>query len=133
MSFDFTVSDVIPASAQDIYDAWLDSTGHSKMTGGEARASASVGDTFSAWDGYISGSNLELEPGRRILQSWRTTRFTENDADSRIEVMFEPVDGGTRVTIHHTHVPDGHTGYQDGGWENNYFVPMKRHFGGIQQ
>jgi len=132
MSFDFTVSDVIPASAQDIYDAWLDLAGHSAMTGGEAHASASVGDPFDAWGGYISGSNLELDPGRRILQSWRTTRFTEDDADSRIEVSLASVDGGTRVTIHHTNVPDGHTGYQDGGWENHYFVPMKRYFDGAR-
>ncbi len=130
MSFEFTVADIIPASAQAIYDAWLDSDGHSAMTGNEARASAAVGEPFTAWGGYISGTNLELEPGRRILQSWRTTRFTESDEDSTIEVMLEPVDGGTRVAIHHANVPDGHTGYQNGGWENHYFLPMKSYFSG---
>ena len=88
------------------------------------------GEPFTAWGGYISGTNLELEPGRRILQSWRTTRFTESDEDSTIEVMLEPVVGGTRVAIHHANVPDGHTGYQNGGWENHYFLPMKNYFSG---
>ena len=129
MAFDFTVSDVIPASPGRIYDAWLDSAGHAAMTGGAARATAVVGGEFSAWDGYISGRNLILERGRRIVQSWRTTRFTAADADSEIEVVLEPVAGGTRVTLHHRKVPDGHTGYQDGGWQENYFDPMKRHFG----
>jgi len=25
--------------------------------------------------------------------------------------------------------PDGHTSYRDGGWQNSYFEPMKKHFG----
>ena len=38
------------------------------------------------------------------------------------------VSGGTRVTVHHTNVPDGHTNYRDGGWQSSYFDTMKRHF-----
>ena len=98
------------------------------MTGGKATASPAEGGAFTAWDGYISGRNLVLEPGRRIVQSWRTTRFTAEDPDSQIEVLLEPVAGGTRLTLHHTNVPDGHTGYQDGGWQDHYFEPMKRWF-----
>jgi uncharacterized protein YndB with AHSA1/START domain len=129
MSFDFTVSEVIPATPEQIYAAWLSSAGHTGMTGAKrAESGAAVGDPFTAHDGYITGKNLALEPGRRIVQSWRTTRFTEADPDSRIEVTLEPVPGGTRVTLVHSGVPDGHTGYQDGGWQHNYFDPMKRYF-----
>jgi len=129
MSFDFTVSDVIPATPEEIYAAWLDGAGHAGMTGGKrAEAGAAVGDRFTAHDGYISGENLVLEPGRRIVQSWRTTRFAADDPDSRIEVTLEPVPGGTHATLIHSGVPDGHTGYQDGGWQHNYFDQMKRYF-----
>ena len=131
MPFDFSLSNVIPASPQAIYDAWLSSRGHSEMTGGKpARISAREGDDFTAWNGYISGRNLKLEPGRRIVQSWRTTRFKDDDADSEIEVLLEPVAGGTLVTVRHKNVPDGHTSYRDGGWQKSYFEPMKRYFGG---
>ncbi|MBI3709780.1 MAG: SRPBCC domain-containing protein [Proteobacteria bacterium] len=130
MPFAFSVSDIIPASPQEIYDAWLDSQGHAQMTGGQpARIVATEDAAFTAWNGYISGRTLTLEPGRRIVQSWRTTKFTAADADSRIEVLLEPAAGGTRVTVRHSNVPDGHTSYRDGGWQNNYFEPMKRHFG----
>jgi activator of HSP90 ATPase len=132
MSFEFTVSDMIPATPRAVYDAWLDSAGHAAMTGGKAAlASAEPGASFTAWDGYISGRNLTLERGRRIVQSWRTTRFTAADPDSRIEVMLEPAAGGTRLTLRHTEVPDGHTSYRDGGWQDNYFAPMKRYFAGL--
>ena len=129
MSFEFSVSDVVPAAAQDIYDAWLSSSGHAKITGGQpAQISAQEGAEFTVWNGYITGRNLQLEPGRRIVQSWRTTKFTANDPDSQIEVLLQPAPGGTKVTVHHTNVPDGHTSYRDGGWQRSYFDPMKEHF-----
>ena len=131
MSFEFTVSDVIPASPQAIYKAWLDAKGHAAMTGGKvAQCSTEPGSTFTAWDGYITGRNLELEPYWRIVQSWRTTKFTAADPDSQIEVVLEPVPGGTRVSVHHSNVPDGHTSYRDGGWQRSYFEPMKLYFAG---
>src|SRR5208283_4041806 len=131
MSFEFTVSDVIPALPQAIYNAWLDAKGHTAMTGGKAaQCSAEPGGTFTVWDGYITGRNLELEPYWRIAQSWRTTKFTAADPDSQIEVVLEPVPGGTRVSVHHSNVPDGHTSYRDGGWQRSYFEPMKLYFAG---
>lgn len=129
MSLAFSVSDVIPASPQAIYDAWLDSKGHAGMTGGKpATCSADVGGTFTVWNGYIIGRNLALEPGKRIVQSWRTKKFIAADPDSEIEVLLEPVGNGTRVTVNHRNVPDGHTSYRDGGWQRSYFEPMKTYF-----
>jgi uncharacterized protein YndB with AHSA1/START domain len=128
MPFSFTLTDIIPATPQQIYEAWLDSRGHTKMTGSAARAKPVQGATFSAWGGYIKGKNLTLEPGRRIVQSWRTTKFAKQDQDSQIEVLLEAVPEGTLLTLHHTNVPDGHAGYQDGGWQQHYFEPMKQYF-----
>lgn len=83
MSFSFTLIDTIPATPRQIYDAWLDSRGHTAMTGSAAEATAIEGASFTAWGGYITGRNLTLEPSRRIVQSWRTTRFTANDPSTR--------------------------------------------------
>ena len=131
MTIEFTVSDVIPASPQIIYDAWLNSDGHTKMTGSPALASAKVGDPFHAWDGHITGKNLKLDSGRRIVQSWRADDYTESDGYSQIEVTLEPVEGGTKITLVHSNVPDNQTGHQ-AGWVSHYFEPMKRYFGGSE-
>ena len=130
MGYDFEVSDILPGTPDDIYAAWMSSAGHSAMTGAEAHVDPCVGGDFDAWDGYITGRTEALEPGRRIVQSWRTSEFEDAHTDSRIEVLLEPVDEGTRVTIRHTNVPPGQLGYEQGGWQESYFEPMRGYFGG---
>lgn len=127
MSVDFEVSDVIPASPRMLYDAWLDSEEHSRMTGSPAKVSARIGETFEAWDGYIQGKNLELEPPVRILQSWRTSEFDDSEEDSLLEVLFKSEGNVTRVTIRHSNLPSHGMQYQQ-GWVDAYFVPMKSYF-----
>lgn len=128
MPYNFTLATIIPASPQEIYDAWLDSVAHSAMTGSEASMSDAAGDAVSAFDGYISGRNLELVPGERIVQSWRTAEFEEDHPDSLITVTLEDADGGALLTLVHTNVPDELTSYEQGGWEEYYFEPMKAYF-----
>jgi uncharacterized protein YndB with AHSA1/START domain len=130
MSFKFTASDIIPAKPRAIYDAWLESKAHGAMTGGKARASTKVGAKWSATDGYCWGANLELVPGKKIVQSWRSSDFAADDADSKISVTLKPVAGGTKVILLHSGLPDSQKdmGYKE-GWADYYFAPMKEYFG----
>jgi uncharacterized protein YndB with AHSA1/START domain len=113
---------------QQIYDAWLDSQQHSRFTGGEATIDPRIGGRHTAWDGYIQGSTLELDPGRRIVQSWRSVDFPETAPDSRVEVLLESVDGGTQITLVHSNIPEGQRDEYERGWVEHYFEPMKRYF-----
>lgn len=124
---EFQLSALIPAPPQTVYDAWLSSDGHSAMTGAPARITAKDGATFMAWDGYITGRNLELEPGTRIVQSWRTANFSESEPDSIIEIEFKPITGGTYLFLKHKHLPPHGTQYES-GWVSHYFEPMQRYF-----
>ena len=128
MKIQFEVSDLIPAAPDTIYNAWLDSKKHSGMTGGQANVSSKVGEPFDAWDGYIQGKNLVLEYPRRILQSWRTTKFDESEQDSQLEILFVPAGDGTKITIRHSNLPDHGMQYKQ-GWFDAYFLPMKSYFG----
>jgi uncharacterized protein YndB with AHSA1/START domain len=133
MPYTFTLTTTIPASPEQIYEAWLDSIGHSEMTGGEATMSEEVGAAVTAWDGYISGRNLELIPGERIVQSWRTTEFADNDEDSIITVVLQEAGDGTLLTLEHSNVPDTHKSYEEGGWHANYFEPMVAYFAALNE
>ena len=125
----FTISTVISASSSEIYKAWLSSKGHAAMTGSAAKVNGKVGGKFTAWDGYIFGSTLELTPNRRIVQAWRTSEFPDDAPDSRVEILLEEVKGGTKVTLTHTDMPEDQVPDYKQGWEDFYFKPMKEYFG----
>ncbi len=124
------MSAVVAAEPKAVYSAWMSSTGHAAMTGSGAKITARVGSAYSAWDGYISGKTLELEPGSHIVQSWRTTDFEADEPDSLLEVLLEKAKGGTRVTLVHTNIPAGHGTEYRTGWLDFYFKPMKDYFAG---
>jgi uncharacterized protein YndB with AHSA1/START domain len=131
MPYSYTLRTVIAATPQQIYAAWLDSLAHTDMTGGEANMSDEVGAAVSAWDGYITGRNLELVPGRRIVQSWRTSQFADEHEDSVVTITLEGTDDGTLLTLVHSNVPDSQRSYEERGWEENYFAPMKDYFAAL--
>jgi activator of HSP90 ATPase len=128
MSVEFEVCEWIPATPEQIYHAWLSSERHAGMTGSPARASNTVSGAFEAWDGYIQGTNLELEPASRILQRWRTSEFADSDQDSLLEIVLEAQGDGTLVTIRHSNLPEHGMQYRQ-GWKDAYFSPMKEYFG----
>jgi len=124
----FTLSDTIPAVTSEIYKAWLSSEGHAAMTGSPAHVDGTVGGKFSAWDGYISGSTLDLAPNQRIVQAWRTTEFPKEAPDSHVEILLEEARGGTKVSLTHTDLPEDQVESYRQGWEDYYFKPMKEYF-----
>lgn len=118
-----------PATPKKVYDAWMSTKKHAAMTGAGAEIDPSVGGTFTAWDGYIEGKNIELVPNKKIVQAWRTSEFSARSKDSLVEIFLEKEKNGTRVTLIHTNIPKGQgEGYRV-GWEDYYFKPMKKFFG----
>jgi len=120
------VADVIPAPPRAVYDAWLDAKKHTAMTG--AKATDEGKGRFTAWNGYISGRTLSKQPQKKIVQSWRTSHFSDTDADSKVTVELEPFDGGTHVTLVQENIPDDQADSYRDGWHQNYFGPMKAFF-----
>lgn len=127
---DIRLSGLLPATPQRIYDAWLSAAGHTAMTGSKATVeSTAIGGRFTAWSGYIEGTHVALEPGRRILQSWRATDFPPDAPESYLEVTLEPAPGGTRITFRHSDVPAKQAAGYLKGWKDYYLTPMAKYFG----
>ncbi len=126
----FRIVAILPAPPARVYAAWLDAEEHAEFTGGDATIDPRVGGKHTAWDLYISGETLELVPGKKIVQSWRTTEFPDDAPDSRLELQLEPLGGGaeTRLTLVHTMLPAGQGGTYKDGWGEHYFEPMRAYF-----
>jgi activator of HSP90 ATPase len=128
MKNEFTISAVLKIKPDELCRAWLDSKEHSKFTGSPAKISPKVGGKFTAWDGYISGTTIEISPGKRIVQEWRTTEFSDDTPDSKIEVIFEKADKGTKLILRHYEIPKGQEAEYRKGWKDFYFEPMKEYY-----
>ncbi|MES0489388.1 MAG: SRPBCC domain-containing protein [Leptospirales bacterium] len=123
----FTVTTILSATPEQVYNSWLSTTGHSRMTGAESKANKKINGLFSAWDGYISGINIELEDNKRILQKWRTSEFKQTEEDSLLEIILVEDAQGTKLTLYHSNLPANGMQYQQ-GWQDNYFTPMNEYF-----
>ena len=128
MSESLELTILLPVEPEIIYKAWLDSREHGEFTCVKAEIDPRVGGAYTAWDDYIQGTTLELEPYHRIVQSWRTVDFPPYSPDSRLVVTFDKVPEGTRLTLTHTGIPDGQAAGYEQGWMDYYFTPMYEYF-----
>jgi activator of HSP90 ATPase len=118
----------VPAEPAEVYEAFIDAKKHSAFTGSKATGDGRVGSKFTAWDGYISGKNIELEPGKRIVQEWVTSKWPEDFPPSRLELTFKKVKGGTEISMVHSDVPAEQADELKGGWTQFYWKPLKDYF-----
>jgi len=112
----------------ELYDAMVNARKHAAFTGAKATSVARVGGKFTAWDGYIRGTHLELEPARRIVQEWHTTEWPAGAPPSRLEWRFQPKRGGTEMTMIHSNVPASQAASYRQGWIDYYWNPLKTYF-----
>ena len=111
-----------------IYKAWLDSSLHSEMTNADSEIDPLLNGNFSIWNGYITGSTVELEKNKKIVQRWRTTDFPVNSDHSIVEIHLSGTPKGTKLRIKHFNIPDGQGNDYKEGWKEYYFKPMKEYF-----
>jgi uncharacterized protein YndB with AHSA1/START domain len=116
------------ASAQQVYEAWLDSRKHADFTGDQADIQPGVGGSFTIGGGYITGQNLELEPYKRIVQSWRTTEFPDSSPDSLLEVILEETPDGCVLSLNQKKLPEDQVESYKDGWQEYYFEPLQKYF-----
>ena len=114
------------APPHDVYEALMDSRKHAAFTGGKASISRKVGGKFAAFDGWLGGTNLQLVPDRKIVQSWRCdARGWPQDHYSTATFSLKKVKGGTRLAFTQSGVPELCYDQINQGWRDNYWTPMR--------
>jgi activator of HSP90 ATPase len=96
------------------------------LTGLSAQIDAKPGGAFSTFKGLVAGWNLDLLPGRRIVQAWRLTEEFDPGVYSLVHFELEAIDHGTRITLDHTGFPEGHYDHLYDGWPKRYWDPLRR-------
>lgn len=118
----------IPVSPEKVYDVFVDPEKHSEFTGSKASGKAKIGGKFTAWDGYSFGKYLELDKGKRIVQTWQTTDWPKGYPPSRLELILKEIPDGTEVTMIQSEVPAEQEEELAEGWIEFYWEPLKKYF-----
>ena len=104
----------------------MDSAKHARFTGAKASISREVGGGFTAYDGALSGTNVELIPDKKIVQSWRAGDENWPEGHySEVTFTLEEIEGGTRLSIVQTGVPAACYDGISQGWHDYYWTKMK--------
>src|SRR5688572_31466700 len=113
------------ASPDIIYELLADSRKHTEVTGRKATISRDVGGTFSASGNEVSGVNVDLVPGRRIVQAWRHQRFPEGIFSMAAVTLTQTADGGTELVLTHRGVPKDLIPETERAWRDQYWSRIK--------
>ncbi len=108
-----------------VYRMLTDARAHTKFTGAPSIIDKRPGGAFNVWGGYVKGFNVELVPGKRIVQAWRGSDWPKG-AWSIITYELRPKKGGkTEITFTQHGAPPSQVAHLKDGWKSNYWDLMK--------
>lgn len=120
----------IAAIPSKVYEALTNSKTFAKMTGGKkAEIATEAGGSFAMFDGAIVGRHIELVPGKRIVQAWRSQAWPEG-VYSIVKFELSANGGKTNLVFDQSGYPDGAHDMLAGGWHKMYWEPMAQMLAG---
>ena len=112
------------AAPQVVYELLMNSKKHSLLSGEKAVISAKVPGKFTAWNGHITGFNLTLKPGAKIVQAWRATGWWPDHYSVAIFDIQKSKNGSVLRFTQIGVPPHRYSGHYR-GWIEAYWTPMK--------
>lgn len=109
-----------------VYDALMNQKKHSQFTGEPANIRAKTGTAFTCYGGYINGFMLELKPGKRIVQAWRSRNWPAGHYSAVTFALSAKAGGKTELRFTQIGVPAGDYADKTKGWRTHYWEPLKK-------
>lgn len=122
---------VLPASAEKLFEMYINPFTHQIITGASVEIGEKRGSNFKAFDGALTGTILEVIKPRLIIQSWRSVNFMAEDPDSTLILSFTPEGEEGRIDLIHLDVPDQDYDGVNQGWEKYYWRPWRMYLASI--
>ncbi len=117
---------LIHATPRKVYDALLNSKQHSKFTGAPAKIGSKAGSAFTCYGKYINGFTLELRPGKRIVQAWRSQGWPEGHFSVVTFALSAKAGAATQLHFTQIGVPANDYAEKNKGWRTHYWEPLKK-------
>ena len=116
---------LLPASAEKLFEMYINPSTHQAITGASVNIGDKRGSEFKAFDGALTGTILEVIKSRLIIKSWRSVNFLANDPDSTLILSFTSEGDEGRIDLVHLDVPDQDYEGVNQGWEKYYWIPWR--------
>ena len=118
---------VIKANRKRVYEVLTDTEQFRKLSRGLAtEISRQAGGAFSLFGGVITGRHIELVPGERIVQAWRSEWAPGEYSIARFVLKDQGSD--TKIVFDHTGFPQGTAEHLATGWKTHYWDGLARYF-----
>ena len=111
-----------------VYEALADLQQFAAMTGAPTTGEAVEGAAFSAFGGHVTGRQLELLPGRRLVQAWRAKTWPEG-VHSIVRFELQPEGKGTKLVFDHEGFPEDQKEHLSNGWRAMYWEKIAKFLG----
>jgi len=117
----------IKATAEDIFTALTNPLTIEIWSGASAVMEPVAGAEFSLWDGDITGINIEIETGKKIVQEWyfEDEEGLSPEDKSIVTIKLHNEGNSTDVELLHINIPDEAFDNIVDGWDRYYFKPLK--------
>jgi len=115
----------IGAAPKRVYETLINDKKHAKFTGAKAAISRKVGGAFKCYGTYLSGFNLDLVPGKRIVQAWRSTGWPAGCYSVVTFALSRSKGGKTKLKFSQVGVPSPNRMDINKGWQTYYWKPLK--------
>lgn len=115
----------LPAKAERLFQMYVSPELHGAFTGMPVTISDSPGSPFSAFDGALSGSVLQVVKPSVVVQSWRSVSFYDSDPDSTLIMYFHDDGDEGLIELIHLDVPAQDYDGVTQGWEKYYWTPWR--------
>ncbi len=112
----------ISSQTDDVWQALVDPVIIDKWSGSSNKMSSEVGTDFELWNGDIFGKNLEVIPGKKLVQEWYGGNWPK---PSKVTFTIKKDQKGTILELEQINVPDEQFEDIDNGWDEYYLGPMK--------
>lgn len=117
----------LPAKAERLFQMYVSPELHGAFTGMPVTISDSPDSPFSAFDGALSGSMLQVVTPSIVVQSWRSVSFYDSDPDSTLILYFHDDGNEGRIDLIHLDVPEQDYDGVTEGWEKYYWKPWREY------
>ena len=111
---------IIKAPLEKVWKALTDPKVIEKWGAGPAVMDNKEGTEFSLWGGDIFGKNIEVIPGKKLVQYWYAGKW---DEPSKVLFTLTSKGNTTTVDLLHENIPDSEASEIESGWRQYYMGP----------